>query len=228
MSFIHSFAAAAAKSLQSCPTLCDPLDGSPPGSPVPGILQARTLEWVAISFSNAWKWKVKVNLLDTCLQVPARLCISAGVFSCKLCASSSCFLIFPSSGEDRQQRDKQVHACIFSHFSRVRLFCDPMDRSPSGSSVHSIIPGKNTGVGCHVVLQGIFSTQGSNPHLVCLLYWRRILYLVRQLRTVVIFKRRGSQPSSGQGSASQAEGWACMGAPKENGFTPSTIRHTEY
>ena len=48
-----------AKSLQSCPTLCDPRDGSPPGFPVPGILQARTLEWVAISFSNAWKWKVK-------------------------------------------------------------------------------------------------------------------------------------------------------------------------
>ena len=54
-------AAAAAKSLQSCPTLCDPIDGSPPGSPVPGILQARTLEWVAISFSKAWKWKVKVT-----------------------------------------------------------------------------------------------------------------------------------------------------------------------
>ena len=54
-------AAAAAKSLQSCPTLCNPIDGSPPGSPVPGILQARTLEWVAISFSNAWKWKVKVQ-----------------------------------------------------------------------------------------------------------------------------------------------------------------------
>ena len=52
-------AAAAAKSLQSCLTLCDPRDGSPPGSPVPGILQARTLEWVAISFSNAWKWKVE-------------------------------------------------------------------------------------------------------------------------------------------------------------------------
>ena len=51
-------AAAAAKLLQSCPTLCDPIDGSPPGSPVPRILQARTLEWVAISFSNAWKWKV--------------------------------------------------------------------------------------------------------------------------------------------------------------------------
>ena len=52
-------AAAAAKSLQSCLTLCDPIHGSPPGSPVPGILQARTLEWVAIAFSNAWKWKVK-------------------------------------------------------------------------------------------------------------------------------------------------------------------------
>ena len=56
-------ATAAAKSLQSCPTLCDPTDSSPPGSPVPGILQARTLEWVAISFFKAWKWKVKVKLL---------------------------------------------------------------------------------------------------------------------------------------------------------------------
>ena len=55
---------AAAKSLQSCPTLCDPIDGSPPGSPIPGIFQARTLEWVAISVSNAWKWKVKVKLLS--------------------------------------------------------------------------------------------------------------------------------------------------------------------
>ena len=61
----------AAKSLQSCPTLCNPIDRSPPGSPVPGVLQARTLELVAISFSNAWKWKVKgkslncVRLLET-------------------------------------------------------------------------------------------------------------------------------------------------------------------
>ena len=53
--------AVAAKLLQSCLILCDPIDGSPPGSPVPGILQARTLEWVAISSSNAWKWKVKVK-----------------------------------------------------------------------------------------------------------------------------------------------------------------------
>ena len=63
-------AAAAAKSFQLCPTLCDPIDGSPPGSPIPGILQARTLEWVAISFSNAWKWKVKVKSLS-CIQLLA-------------------------------------------------------------------------------------------------------------------------------------------------------------
>ena len=63
--YLQSVAAvAAAKSLQSCPTLCNPIDGSPPGAPILGILQARTLEWVAISFSNAWKWKVKVNLLS--------------------------------------------------------------------------------------------------------------------------------------------------------------------
>ena len=75
----------AAKSLQSCPTLCDPIDGSPPGSSVPGILQARTLEWVAISSSNAWKWKVKgkslsrVRFLATpwtaAYQAPPDLCI---------------------------------------------------------------------------------------------------------------------------------------------------------
>ena len=62
-SFLLAYVAAA-KSLQSCPTLCDPIDSSPPGSPVPGILQAKTLEWVAISFSNAWKWKVKGKSLS--------------------------------------------------------------------------------------------------------------------------------------------------------------------
>ena len=61
---LSHYAAAAAKSLQSCPTLCDSIGSSPPGSPVPGILQARTLEWVAISFSNAWKWKVKGKALS--------------------------------------------------------------------------------------------------------------------------------------------------------------------
>ena len=62
--YILPLAAAAAKLLQACPTLCDPIDSSPPGSAVPGILQARTLEWVAISFSNAWNWKVKVKSLS--------------------------------------------------------------------------------------------------------------------------------------------------------------------
>ena len=63
-------AAAAAKSLQSCLTLCDPIDSSPTGSSVPGILQARTLEWVAISFSSAWKWKVKMKSLSR-VRLPA-------------------------------------------------------------------------------------------------------------------------------------------------------------
>ena len=63
--FKNVAAAATAKSFQSCQTLCNPRDGSPPGSPISGILQARTLEWVAISFSNAWKWKVKVKSLSS-------------------------------------------------------------------------------------------------------------------------------------------------------------------
>ena len=63
-------AAAAAKSLQSCPTLCDHIDGSPPGPPVPGIRQARTVEWAAISFSSAWKWKVKVKSLSRVRLLP--------------------------------------------------------------------------------------------------------------------------------------------------------------
>ena len=62
--WFRQYSAAAAKLLQPCPTLCDPIDGIPPGSPTPGILQARTLEWVVISFSNAWKWKVKVKSLS--------------------------------------------------------------------------------------------------------------------------------------------------------------------
>ena len=62
--YFSQTSAAAAKSHQSCLTLCDPTDSSPPGSPIPGMLQARTLEWVAISFSNAWKWKVKVKSLS--------------------------------------------------------------------------------------------------------------------------------------------------------------------
>ena len=81
--------AAAAKSLQSCPTLCDPIDSSPPGSPVPGILQARTLERVAISFFNAWTWKVKVKLLSR-----VRLLVTPG---------TTAYQAPPSMGFSRQE-----------------------------------------------------------------------------------------------------------------------------
>ena len=69
ITYVWNLAAAAAKSRQSCPTLCDLIDVSPPGSPVPGILQARILEWVSISF-NAWKWKVKVKSVS-CVRLSA-------------------------------------------------------------------------------------------------------------------------------------------------------------
>ena len=78
---LYTAAAAAAKSLQSCPTLCDPIDGSPPGSSIHGILQARTLEWVAISSSNAWKWKVKVKS-------PSRVRLLSDPMDCSLPGSS--------------------------------------------------------------------------------------------------------------------------------------------
>ena len=79
----------AAKSLQSCPTLCDPIDGSPPDSPVPGIIQARTLKWVAISFSNACKWKVKVKSFSR-----VRLCATPW---------TAAFQAPPSMGFSRQE-----------------------------------------------------------------------------------------------------------------------------
>ena len=79
-------AAAAAKSLQLCPTLCDPIDGSPPGSPIPGILQARILEWVAIFFSNARKWKVKVKSLSCArlLATPWTAAYVHGIFQARV------------------------------------------------------------------------------------------------------------------------------------------------
>ena len=103
-------AAAAAKSLQSCPTLCDPIDGSPPGCPVPGILQARTLEWVAISFSNVWKWKVKVKL-------PSRVRLLATPWTAAYQAP-------PSMGFSRQEYWSGVPlpspACVFTPWKRQR------------------------------------------------------------------------------------------------------------
>ena len=95
-------AAAAAKLLQSCPTLCDPIDGGPPGSPVPGILQARTLEWVASSFSNAWKWKVKVKSLS-----PVRLFATPWI---------AAYQAPPSMGFSRQEYWSGVH-CLLRMYS---------------------------------------------------------------------------------------------------------------
>ena len=89
-------AAAAAKSLQSCPTLCDPIDRSQPGSPVLGILWARTLEWVAISFSNAGKWKAKVKLLSS----PPGSCIH-GILKARVLT----WVAVPSSRESSEPTD---------------------------------------------------------------------------------------------------------------------------
>ena len=136
-------AAAAAKSLQSCPTLCDPMDSSPQGSPVPGILQARTLEWVAISFSNAWEWKVKGKSLS-----------HVRLLATPWTAAHQAQPLFP-------QRWQVLSRVWFSATPRTvaaRLLC-PWDSS-----------GKNTGVGCHALLQGIFPTQGLNLGLLYLLH----------------------------------------------------------
>ena len=116
---IVAAAAAAAKSLQSCPTLCDPWDGSPPGSPIPGILQARTLEWVAISFSNAWKWKVKVKSFSH-----VRLFMTPW---------TAAYQAAPSMGFSRQEywsgvplpSPTQYLLLLLSRFSHVRLCATP-------------------------------------------------------------------------------------------------------
>ena len=120
--FSDSLTAAAAKSLQSCPTLCDPIDGSPPGSPVPGILQARTLEWAVISFSNAWKWKVKVKSFSKCptLRHPVDCSLSGssvhGIFQARvlewgchhlLQIHSLCRLISMQMEKTKKSQDKE-------------------------------------------------------------------------------------------------------------------------
>ena len=112
-----SAAATAAKSLQSCPTLCDPIDGSPPGSLIPGILQARTLEWVAISFSNAWKWKGKVKSLSH-----ARLLVTPWTAAHQASLSmgfsrqeyrSGVPLPSPVLVSSVQQSDSVIHTCTY-------------------------------------------------------------------------------------------------------------------
>ena len=96
----------AAKSLQSCPTLCDPIDGTPPGSPIPGILQARTLGWVAISFSNAGKWKVKIES-----EVAQSCPTPSDPMDCSLAGSSVCGIF--------QARVLEWGAIAFSHTKEI-------------------------------------------------------------------------------------------------------------
>ena len=123
----------AAKSFQSCLTLCNPIDSSPPGSPIPGILQARTLEWVAISFSNAWKWKVKVKSLSRVLPSPTPW-IAA-------------FQAPPSMGFSRQEywsgvplpSPKYRSAAAAKSLQSCPTLCDPMDCSLPGYSIHGIL-----------------------------------------------------------------------------------------
>ena len=123
--------AAAAKSLQLCSTLCDPIDSSPPGSPVPGILQARTLEWVAISFSSAWKRKVKVKslsrvrLLGTPWTVAHQAPPSMG-FSRKECWSG---VPLPSPNQRYWHNIKRIlNGLFFIRFSCRKSWCEGVNR----------------------------------------------------------------------------------------------------
>ena len=108
-----------AKSFQSCPTLCNPIDGSPPGSPIPGILQARILEWVAISFPNAWKWKEKVKSLSL-------VWLSATPWTAAYQAP-------PSMGFSRQEYWSGCHCLLQSEYYTITfhysLFIDTLDIS---------------------------------------------------------------------------------------------------
>ena len=138
LSNVFSAAAAAAKLLQSCPTLCDSIDGLPPGSPVPGILQARTLEWVAISFSNAWKWKVKVKSLShvpllatpwtVAHQAPPSMGFSRQEYWSGVPLPSPYMALKESNLwylELRMRLSFSLLLLLLSHFSRVRLLVTP-------------------------------------------------------------------------------------------------------
>ena len=153
----------AAKSLQSCPTLYDPIDGSPPGSPIPGILQARTLEWVAISFSNAWKWKVKVKSLSRVQTLSDPMDCSPpgssvhGIFQAKVLEWGAIAFSAPPVYIfyfDSPQTHFLKSQAIFAKLKKMLVtqlcltFCDPMDCSS-----------RILEVGCHFLLQGVFLTQ---------------------------------------------------------------------
>ena len=145
--FYLVYATATAKSLQWCLTLYDPIDGSPLGSPVPGILQARILEWVAISFSNGWKWKVKVKSVSR-VQLFATLWTAAYQAPLSMGFSRQEYwsgLPFPSS-LDESEKWKWSRSVVsnpqWPHGLQPSRFLRPWG-----------FPGKSTGVGCHCLLQ---------------------------------------------------------------------------
>ena len=130
-------AAAAAKLLQPCPTLWDPIDGSLPGSPVPGILQARTQEWVAISFSNAWKWKVKVKSLS-------RVRLLATPWTAAHQAPPSMWFSRQEfwSGVPLPSPNRYAAAAAAAAANSLQscpTLCDPIDGRPPGSPVPGIL-----------------------------------------------------------------------------------------
>ena len=144
---LFTAAAAAAKSLQSCPTPCNPIDGSPPGSPIPGIIQARTLEWVAISFSNAWKWKGKMKLLSR-VRLFATSRIEAHQTPPSLGFSRQehwSGLTFPSP---MHESEKWKGSC-----SVVSDSSQPCGPQPTRLLCPWDFPGKSSGVGCHRLLR---------------------------------------------------------------------------
>ena len=131
---------------QPCPTLCDPLDCSPPGSAVHGISQARLPEWLAIPFPRGSSRPRDGTRVSSRLHWP-----------------------LGSLPLSRQEATLLLRgACLVAQL--FLTLCDPVDCSPPDSSVHGIFPGRNTGVGCHSLLQGIFPTQGSNTCLLSLLH----------------------------------------------------------
>ena len=137
--------APAAKPLQSCPTLCDPIDGSPPGSPVPGILQTRTREWVAISFSNSWKWKVKVTSLSR-VRLWATPWTAAHKAPPPMGFSRQAYYQHAKAHSAGSEKWKWSHSVMSNpqqpHGLQPTRLLHPRD-----------FPGKSTGVGCHCLLR---------------------------------------------------------------------------
>ena len=132
-------AAAAAKSLQLCPTLCDPIDGSPPGSLVPGILQARTLEWLAISISYAWKWKWKWShsVVSDSLWPHG---LSQARPPCPSPTPGGYLKSYLLNAYRRKCVDYWPNLIQFSSAAQsCPTLCDPIDGSPPGSPVPGIL-----------------------------------------------------------------------------------------